>query len=433
MEEFRVILEQMAGTKESIRKAKEWVFERPSEIGPLAETLRDHVVRQSQKESASPEERFKCVLYAIYLLNDVFFNSTKEEPFRDGCLPELPAVVKAARRAAPNDASRDKVTRVVDLWGSKQVFADSDIAFLRAHCLSNDDDGGDSRLSQQKPLSSSLSQKPLVSSSQKPDVAKLQQAAMEAAKQLQHHPGVPMGVMPTSTSLPAVGFASCASAPRCDLAAIPVGIMAGLVRVALNNGHEPWTPLDVAAMPALMPPAVEPGRLEARLSEFYRVLEKNRLKRAASKISANDDHHPGEVTTHAGGVVEEPLNRRPRLDLVLPAMPPNRQWPSLAPRPFSAAAPNLQQPPAEDNNTEQRPIGDDNLGKQMLRGMGWQEGKGLGVAGRGRAEPVNDAGQTDKIGIGNRPSEDNATTLMADDAFAQFRAHRSSGYKARWQ
>ena len=58
---------------------------------------------------------------------------------------------------------------------------------------------------------------------------------------------------------------------------------AGLSRVALTNGHEPWAPLDVAAMPTLAPPAIEPGRLEARVKEFYRTLETDKLRRQAAQ------------------------------------------------------------------------------------------------------------------------------------------------------
>ena len=52
---------------------------------------------------------------------------------------------------------------------------------------------------------------------------------------------------------------------------------------------------------------------------------------------------------------------------------------------------------------------------------------GLGAEGRGRADPILDAGQTDKIGIGSRPAK-----IDPSDAFGQFRQQRSSTYKSRW-
>ena len=55
------------------------------------------------------------------------------------------------------------------------------------------------------------------------------------------------------------GIPTLANAPRCDLSAIPVGVMAGLVKIALTAGHEPWKPLDVANIPSLTPAVIEPG------------------------------------------------------------------------------------------------------------------------------------------------------------------------------
>ena len=36
-----------------------------------------------------------------------------------------------------------------------------------------------------------------------------------------------------------------------------------------------------------------------------------------------------------------------------------------------------------------RPISDDNVGRRMLKKLGWKEGQGLGKEGTGMAEPVS--------------------------------------------
>ena len=72
-----------------------------------------------------------------------------------------------------------------------------------------------------------------------------------------------------------------------------------------------------------------------------------------------------------------------------------------------------------------RSIEDSNLGRQMLKGMGWKEGTGLGADGTGLAEPVRGDGQLDKVGLGSRqPSS-------SDDFFANYRQSKSSTYHTR--
>ena len=400
--EFLGVLGKIAGTKESIRKAKDWIFGRPEKIDALARILRDHVVATTNGVLPR-DDRFTTALYAIYLLNDVFFNSTKDEPFRDGCLPYLPDIVTAATEAAPGD-SKEKVLRVVDLWGTKQIFEQKDMDILRK-ATTKSGFGATPQEAAEEAKKLMTASFPTVGPTTILERGGLTQVPPVPPKVLQ-----PLKPPDLTTSTPA---------PLCDLAAIPVGIMAGLVRVALNAGHEPWKPLDVAAMPALMPPAVEPGRLDARIAEFYRVLEKNRLKRRVDD-SRDDDSGDQQRRRRVWGPPPPPT-----------APPPIAPPPKILPIPRGAISTySTSRQDTLDQLDPDRPIGDDNVGKQMLRGMGWQEGNGLGVAGTGRAVPVADAGQTDKIGIGSRAPAPPPEGL--DDTFLQYRNQRSVGYKARW-
>ena len=67
-------------------------------------------------------------------------------------------------------------------------------------------------------------------------------------------------------------------------------------------------------------------------------------------------------------------------------------------------------------NVEQK-IGDDNIGAQMLKKMGWESGKGLGAKGTGITEPIK--ADTNNIkdfksGIG-----------VGSDTFEEFRKRKS--------
>ena len=70
-------------------------------------------------------------------------------------------------------------------------------------------------------------------------------------------------------------------------------------------------------------------------------------------------------------------------------------------------------------NVEQQ-LGDDNIGAQMLKKMGWESGKGLGAKGTGIVEPIK-ADTTNvkdfKLGIG-----------VASDRFEEFRKRKSYTY-----
>jgi hypothetical protein len=57
-----------------------------------------------------------------------------------------------------------------------------------------------------------------------------------------------------------------------DLAKMPAGNMANIVKAAKNAGHAPHTPVDLRLY-MLASPHVEPGRVLARVAEFYRVAE----------------------------------------------------------------------------------------------------------------------------------------------------------------
>ena len=48
-----------------------------------------------------------------------------------------------------------------------------------------------------------------------------------------------------------------------------VGVMAGIIKIAMNTGAQSYCPVQ-PNQGAGLPGAVEPGRLEARLAEFYR-------------------------------------------------------------------------------------------------------------------------------------------------------------------
>lgn len=107
----------------------------------------------------APEERipgFNRLLYVLYLINDCLFNYSVDDnkapdgqlqpspyhiagtpqeltklDFRDMVFPQLPTMVHLASKRAELDLDREKVARVVQLWGEKAVFNTEEMTQLR--------------------------------------------------------------------------------------------------------------------------------------------------------------------------------------------------------------------------------------------------------------------------------------------------------------
>lgn len=308
---FRQVLDKITGTKESIRQARDWIASRPDHVATFSTTLRDHVDKQ--------HKHFAKVLWAMYLLNDLFFGV---ESLREGFRKDLPTIVSSACAAAPDEASRSQILDVVELWAARRVFERRDLDALRA-------------------------------------------------------------------------------ATTIDLTTVSVGAMAEYIKSALASGHEPWTPIDVSSTRRKAPPASADSKVvETRLDEFYRALDRERTKRNDKRAARLESSIASANSKLIMNQVRPTPNAKKQLNTNVPKEPPKDPV---------------------------KPIGDENLGKQMLRGMGWEEGRGLGLDGRGRAEPVaaEGAGQTDKIGIGKRAHDET-------DIYSQYRSKRGSNYRSRW-
>lgn len=60
---------------------------------------------------------------------------------------------------------------------------------------------------------------------------------------------------------------------KVDLQKVPVGSLANMTKTAKKIGHGKYSPLDIAIISQTAPAYVEPGRLDARVSDFYRKLQ----------------------------------------------------------------------------------------------------------------------------------------------------------------
>lgn len=220
---------------------------------------------------------------------------------------------------------------------------------------------------------------------------------------------------------------------------LPVGVMVGIIKGALRTGNKPYNPIDLAKLPPTKAPHIEPGRLEVRVSEYYKRLtldddkrererekEDRRQDRDRDRDRDSSDRHRSGYSSRSrrGGSRERDSGRRrddrerdgghhhrDRHDRDRDRDRSSRRDSDTVSLPSAVVI-------APDK--ESASITEENVGYQALKKMGWQEGAGLGAAGTGIAEPVGGGGQLDKVGVGGRPAEGEE-----EDPYLQYRKSKS--------
>lgn len=224
--------------------------------------------------------------------------------------------------------------------------------------------------------------------------------------------GLPSGVMYGHPHIP---LPPPPPPPSIDLLSVSVGSLANLAKTSRRLGHRPYRPLDMSVLAQSTTPYVEPGRLEARVADFYSKLslllhpeatETAALDNLVSSIGRKDQHSEyrgerGRVRTRdreGEGEDEEGYysGRRDR----------NLHHQSYLAACKQARIQALQEQEQEQEQQLARESDDivlssDNIGHAMLAGLGWEQGRGLGAAGAGMKAPIQAVAKKGKGGIGS--------------------------------
>ena len=203
----------------------------------IAVALCEHCVRAR----AAPVQ-----LWTIHVVNDALFR-LKSQPhwaaqcqcFQAAVRPHLQTMVRAAVAAGSSGA----VANVLKVWRDNRAFDEETLSQLTPLTAANVPNAGAGAGAGAGTLA---------------PAARLQQ------------------LLPVSTGI-GHGLAP---------AAVSVGLMASCIKQAVGSGVPRWSPVDYATL-AHVPPAIEPGRLDARVAAFYRALEGE--ERAAAADGANEE------------------------------------------------------------------------------------------------------------------------------------------------
>ncbi|CAN0031704.1 unnamed protein product [Ectocarpus sp. 6 AP-2014] len=223
----------------------------------------------------------------------------------------------------------------------------------------------------------------------------------------------------------AAGLASTAHGTDNMLEKLPVGTMAGILRVSLRNGFRRYKPVDIKLLPKYVTPHIEPGRLDVRVDEFYsratleQVHEERKKEKEQRKVE--EERKLAGKEGGGGGSGQNDRGRRNRDDGF-----------GAGGSQQGLRAKQAQLELESDMQGREKVLGEENIGHNLLKKMGWSEGTGLGSSRSGMVEPISGSGQAsmDKSGIGGGDGSVKKKTDAAEqDAFEAYRRNKSYSFR----
>lgn len=269
------LMRQNNGTKDCIKGIRKWLVEYSHSLCSSIQTICDSLKLDS-------EAKFPHYLRVIYVFNDLLFNgsgaSTRgpytrildseplQVPIFKILLPYLPWLLQRSFRLAENDEERERVTKMVTLWASRG-FIDGFLSDQLTRLILQSD------LVPYPP--------PALLASPYPQGLPPPNIPVPPTLPPGFRASAPVTVVPPNFPPPPPPFRAPMLAasplppmhPWLDLHNCSVGSMSNIARHALKSGHPRYTPLDINSISRVTPQTVEPGRLEARISEFYKKCE----------------------------------------------------------------------------------------------------------------------------------------------------------------
>jgi hypothetical protein len=287
-DELHRLLNSNNGSKEAIQGLRTYVVSRAHSLYSSVGIMKDFVysIRDSK-------ESFNRILYTIYVLNDILFYSkdaTTLGPYTEGSiqhgyqqkvdvvrcmLPFLPSILWASFNAG-DSVGCDRLKKIVDMWGTRDIVDNATKQSLINAMNSSVAVDAPPQIALTKPLtprySASTQNAPF------PPQLPLGVYPQHAPFPPQLHPE--LYPYPQQSNLLPHPFTnpmqppqvSIASHIAIDLSKISVGNMSNLVRQSLKSSRIKYAALDPTSVGSLVAPAVEPGRLDVRINDFYNRL-----------------------------------------------------------------------------------------------------------------------------------------------------------------
>eukprot|EP00268_Persea_americana_P035769 TRINITY_DN3525_c0_g1_i2.p1 TRINITY_DN3525_c0_g1~~TRINITY_DN3525_c0_g1_i2.p1 ORF type:complete len:564 (-),score=115.08 TRINITY_DN3525_c0_g1_i2:1603-3261(-) len=357
--ELHSVLNNLTGTKESIKGAKMWFMQRSPFAPALAEALRERVLALDDSERQ---------LHIVYLANDILFDSLQRRinprDLDNEALAFKPVLGTMLARIYHNphnkDANQSRLQKILQFWASKEVYDPDTIYNLEGEMIAGPpglpkdlsvataDAAG---LQQQAPHSLNQWQldkqrNPTLSSLdqdlQEKQIASATSASLFATSNSQQFlsnqlpggmypsvPPAPFGAslpvpspmqsatqtpMPHLNQTPAVNIGE----PPPPYPLFPPGLIPGMVRKMQIGSGVPYSPMSPLDIPTVIPPSiVSPSEILDRVSKFFKEIgEVNPSEGPMKPADSNDeeDEYEREPPVRKGGACIPPPSNLQQVD-----------------------------------------------------------------------------------------------------------------------
>uniref|UniRef100_A0A5B7AA58 Putative calcium homeostasis endoplasmic reticulum protein-like isoform X1 n=1 Tax=Davidia involucrata TaxID=16924 RepID=A0A5B7AA58_DAVIN len=344
--ELNNVLNNLSGTKESIKGAKIWFMQRSPFAPALAEALRDRVFAVDDSERQ---------LHIIYLANDILFDSLQRRinphDLDNEALAFKPVLGFMLARIYHNPQNKEenqlRLQKILQFWASKEVYDHDTIRGLE-----NEMNGGPPSSSfpgPPKEFSAAATDPSAGGLSQQPtnhNVLQWQPDKQNSVPNFpdQEHPNQvpPVAAMPPSlgaqqflpNSVTAGAFMGSMPIPSSVQPAnqqlphllptpttnvgeklppyplFPPGLIPGMVRKMQIGSGVPYSPMSPLDIPTVIPPSnVSPSEILERVSKFFKEIGEVNPSEGAMKPSDSrdeDDEYEREPPTRKGGACIPP-------------------------------------------------------------------------------------------------------------------------------
>lgn len=332
--ELNSVLNNLNGTKESIKGAKIWFMQRSPFAPALAEALRDRIFALDDSERQ---------LHIIFLANDILFDSLQRrvnlrelDNEAHAFKPVLGAMLARIYNNPHNkDANQSRLEKILQFWASKEVYDPETIGRLehemtgglslrlpREESTAVDPSGLHQTLSQWQPEkqhSTPGSLEGKEAEMQLPHGAVPPPQFAPAMAQPYHQ--LPTGMYPPVAQPPFPGPLPIPPAvpPTANVAddktpppypLFPPGLIPGMVRKMQIGSGVPYSPMSPLDIPTVIPPSTVPqSEILEQVSKFFKDIgEVNPSEGPIKRSESNDedDEYESEPPVRKGGACIPP-------------------------------------------------------------------------------------------------------------------------------
>ncbi|KAK6160780.1 hypothetical protein DH2020_004161 [Rehmannia glutinosa] len=333
--ELNGVLNNLTGTKESIKGAKTWFMQRSPFVPALAEALRDRVFSLDDSERQ---------LHIVYLANDILFDSLQRrvnpqelDNEAHAFKPVLGSMLARIYNNPQNkEENQSRLQKILQFWASKEVYDQDTIFRLENEMISglppNPFPGPHTDVSagagdrsaapgmHQVANHNSLQWQPdkysSISNIPNQEYADKQVPPIPPLPTQQFHPTIPSGGFTIPSSIPPSNLQTAPTPVKIGeklppYPLFPPGLIPGMVRKMQIGSGVPYSPMSPLDIPTVIPPSnVSPSEVLERVSKFFREIgEVNPSEGPMKSSESRDDddyEYERELPVRKGGACIPP-------------------------------------------------------------------------------------------------------------------------------